>query len=105
MQLRPKTRSLALSALIALFVATPTVAQQQGDAEGDGLPTIETKTEGMQKVDGFIPLYFDASDGKVWLEIARWDEEILHYTSLPAGMGHNDLGLNRGDLGSRAVVV
>jgi hypothetical protein len=105
MQLQPRTHSFILTALLALFVATPTLAQQQGDAESEELPTIESKTDGMEKVDGFIPVYFDEHDGKIWLEIGRWDEEILHYTSLPAGMGHNDLGLNRGDLGSRAVVV
>ncbi len=93
--------------LVALFVSvwspTPVDAQQGADAEG--LPSIESKTEGMTKIDGFMPVYFDESDGKIWLEIGRWGEDVLHYTSLPAGMGHNDLGLNRGDLGARAVVV
>ena len=69
------------------------------------LPTVEVKTEGMQRIDGFVPLYWDEKAGKLWLEIVRFGEEILHYTSLPAGMGQNDIGLNRGDLGPRHVVV
>jgi hypothetical protein len=88
----------------SLGSAPPGLTAQQRDTT-ESLPTIESKTEGMQKIDGFLPVYFDEHDGKVWLEVGRWDEEILHYTSLPAGLGQNDLGLNRGDLGARAVVV
>ena len=71
----------------------------------DELPTIEEKTEGMTRADGYIPMYWDDRAGTLWLEIGRWNQEILHYTSLPAGMGQNDIGLNRGDLGGRHVVV
>src|SRR5690606_14611772 len=54
--------------------------------------------------DGFLPLHWDERAGKMYLEIARFDEDLLYYTSLPAGVGHNDLGLNRGDLGGTYVV-
>ncbi|MEX0837049.1 MAG: zinc-dependent metalloprotease [Gemmatimonadota bacterium] len=74
-------------------------------AQEEGLPSIEEKTAEMTRVDGFIPMYWDETAGTLWLEIGRWDEELLHYTSLPAGLGQNDIGLNRGDLGGRHVVV
>ena len=73
--------------------------------DADTLPSIEKKTEGMRKMDGFVPLFWDADKGKMWMEIGRFDEELLHYTSLPAGLGQNDIGLNRGDLGPQHVVV
>ncbi|MEX2466487.1 MAG: zinc-dependent metalloprotease [Gemmatimonadota bacterium] len=76
-----------------------------GAQQEDELPSIAEKTEGMTQVDGFMPMYWDERAGTLWLEIGRWDEELLHYTSLPAGLGQNDLGLNRGDLGGRHVVV
>lgn len=92
--------------LAALLVPAPIHAQQRGDSSGSNeLPTIESKTEGMEKFDGFMPVYWDAKAGTMWLEIARWNDEILHYTSLPAGLGQNDLGLNRGDLSGEHVVV
>lgn len=69
------------------------------------IPSIAEKTADMEKRDGFIPLYWDAKAGKLWLEISRLDEELLYYVSLPAGMGQNDLGLNRGDLGPSMVVT
>src|SRR5690606_40556355 len=79
-------------------------AQQRADAAPTPIPTIAAKTEGMQRIDGFMPLYWSERDGKMWLEIPRLNEEILYYVSLPAGVGHNDIGLNRGDLGPRYVV-
>ena len=82
------------------------LAPASGTAQQDApLPSIEAKTEGMTRIDGFLPMYWDEDAGTLWLEVARWEEELLHYTSLPAGIGQNDLGLNRGDLGGRHVVV
>lgn len=68
------------------------------------LPTIASKTNGMDARDGFLPLYWDAPTGKVFLEIDRLGEEILYYTSLPAGVGSNDIGLDRGQVGDAHVV-
>lgn len=65
---------------------------------------IESFTSKMEKHDGFIPYYWNDSTGQVWLEIDRWDEEFLYLTSLPAGVGSNDIGLDRGKLGPSRVV-
>ncbi|MDT8340107.1 MAG: zinc-dependent metalloprotease [Longimicrobiales bacterium] len=104
---RPRRRSPALlpGLLLALLLPLMPVVSAPAAAQDADLPTIEARTEGMTRVDGFIPVYFEESTGKLWLEIARFGEEILHYVSLPAGMGQNDLGLNRGDLGPSQVVV
>jgi hypothetical protein len=59
----------------------------------------------MEKKDGFIPLYWDSKTGKIFLEVEHFDTEFLYYPSLPAGMGQNDIGLNRGDLGRPSVVT
>ena len=67
-------------------------------------PSIETKTAGMRKLDGFFPLYWDEGAGQLWLEIARLDTEVLYISGLAAGLGSNDIGLDRGQLmGSRIV--
>ncbi|MFK7926482.1 MAG: DUF5117 domain-containing protein, partial [Bacteroidia bacterium] len=68
------------------------------------LPTIESKTEGMQAFEGYFPFYWEESTGKVWLEINRWDTEFLYVNSLAAGVGSNDIGLDRGQLGRERVV-
>lgn len=56
-------------------------------------------------MDGFLPMYWDELSGRLYLEIPRVDEELLYQTSLPAGVGSNPIGLDRGQLGSTAVVT
>jgi hypothetical protein len=67
-------------------------------------PAIAKKTEGMTRMQGFVPLYWDAKAGKIWLEIDKWDTEFLYVISLPAGIGSNDIGLDRGQLGGEKIV-
>ncbi len=96
---------VALTLSLGFPGTAPTSAAQERDSqEARPLPSIADRTEGMEKKDGFIPVYWDAKTGKIFLEIGRFREELLYYPSLPAGMGQNDIGLNRGDLGSPAVV-
>jgi len=68
------------------------------------LPTIEEKTKDLKKYDGFLNFYWDENAGKIWLEVDKLDTEILYITSLPAGLGSNDVGLDRGLLGSERIV-
>jgi hypothetical protein len=67
-------------------------------------PPIAEKTAGLEKLDGFVPLYWDAKQGRMLIEIARWKQEFLYVSSLPAGVGSNDIGLDRGQLGRTRVV-
>ena len=55
------------------------------------------------KVDGFVPFYWGAK-GELWLEVGQPGREFLYVTSLPAGVGSNDIGLDRGQLGDTHVV-
>ena len=41
--------------------------------------------------------------GKLWLEIDKWNTEFL-YQIAPAGIGSNDIGLDRGQLGKGGIV-
>src|ERR1700704_4418861 len=75
-----------------------------GRAETGQTPTIEEKTAGAQKLAGYFNLYWDAKQGKLWLEIDKWGSEFLYQTGLSAGVGSNDIGLDRGQLGARGIV-
>lgn len=68
------------------------------------LPSIEEKTSGFKKYNGFIPFYWDDATGKIWLEIDKPDSEFLYVTTLPAGLGSNDVGLDKGLLTSTKIV-
>ncbi len=65
---------------------------------------IKEKTKNMKSYEGFFSFYRDDSAGKIWLEIDKLDQEILYQTSLPAGLGSNDVGLDRGILGTTYIV-
>jgi len=92
---RPKLLLLLL-ALAAAVCAQPPAATPT--------PTIAVKTASLRKMPGYFTLYWDDKAGKMWLEIDKFDTEFLYIESLPAGMGSNDLGLDRGQLGASRIV-
>ena len=89
--------------LLVLFAAALFAGRSAGD-EPKKLPAIAEKTAGAEKMPGYFKLYWDARQGKLWLEINKWGVEFLYQTSLPAGVGSNDIGLDRGQLGATRVV-
>jgi hypothetical protein len=95
-------RLMFLLSILVLFSATFR-AQGRNNSEAK-TPTIADKTAGMEKFPGYFPFYWDAKAGKVWLEIDKWNSEFLYVESLPAGIGSNDIGLDRGQLGQSYVV-
>src|SRR6266849_1833267 len=58
----------------------------------------------LQRMDGFLPLSWDEKNGKLMLEISRFGEEMIYQVSLPAGVGSNPLGLDRGELGQTHII-
>ena len=68
------------------------------------LPSIREKTAGMEKFDGFFTFWRDEAADKIWLEIDRLDEQFLYVNALAAGIGSNDIGLDRSQLGNTRIV-
>jgi hypothetical protein len=60
------------------------------------VPTIAERTAGLECQDGFIPICWDASEGKLLMEVERLGEEFLYLNYLATGVGANPLGLDRG---------
>lgn len=89
--------------LLLLLIPVFTSAQNPS-AVKQGLPSIEEKTRDLKKQEGFFNFYRDENSGKVWLEVDTLDTEILYVVSLPAGLGSNDIGLDRGLLGGGRIV-
>ena len=94
-----------LCALVALAALAPALAQEGASGAKRAPVSIESKTSGMQKLDGFLPLYWDDSAGKLHLEVPRLGEEMLFQVSLAGGLGSNPVGLDRGQLGDTQIVV
>jgi hypothetical protein len=53
---------------------------------------------------GFMDFSYNDDSGKIILEIDNLDNEFLYINSLSRGVGNNDLGLDRGQLGNSRVV-
>jgi hypothetical protein len=66
--------------------------------------TIHDFTANMKAMDGLFPMFWDAKSGRLYLQINKFDQDFLFLTSLPYGLGHNDVGLDRGKLGETAIV-
>ncbi|WP_299536623.1 zinc-dependent metalloprotease [Ulvibacterium sp.] len=62
----------------------------------------ETNTN-YKKFDGFFDFYYDETHGKVYLEVDALEKEFLYVYSLSSGIGSNDIGLDRGQLGNEQV--
>ena len=86
-------RVYVLLASLALMAVSPVWAE-----------TIASFTKDMQKQAGFIPVYYSSEDDKVYLQIEALDEPLLFQSSLPHGVGSNDIGLDRGQLGATRLV-
>jgi len=77
------TFGVVLSFMILMLPAhgsQPLLAQAGGGRGGaqpaaaaGPVPAIEARTAGMQKMDGYFPLYWDERTGSMFLEIPRFD--------------------------------
>ena len=54
--------------------------------------------------EGFMNFSYNDDSGKIILEIKNLDSEFMYINSLSRGVGNNDLGLDRGQLGNSRVV-
>ena len=98
-----RARALRAATTIAILTALGFPAAADGQA-GGGLPTIESYTAGFERQDGLFPLYWDDDAGTLWLEVGQLGVEVLYVNALAAGVGSNDIGLDRGQLGGSRIV-
>jgi hypothetical protein len=89
------TRLIATASFLSL-----TICCHPGAAE----KSFEEAVKGLDKKAGFFPLYWDAKKGRLLLEISRFDREFLYLDWLATGIGSNDIGLDRGQLGHTRLV-
>ena len=73
-------------------------------SQSNALPTVKEKTDALKKYSGYFNFYWDRREGKIWLEIDHFDDEFLLVNSLSHGVGSNDLGLDRGQIGNSRIV-
>jgi hypothetical protein len=101
---------LAASILMLLAGGAGAQAGSVQDGRGGGrggadqIGSIDDRTRGFKKLDGFAPLYWDEAAGRLWMELPKLDTDVLYSTGIAAGLGSNDIGIDRGALaGSRII--
>lgn len=58
----------------------------------------------LKNYKGYFDFSYDESEDKISLEVKDLDKEFLYVSSLSSGIGSNDIGLDRGQLGGERVV-
>ncbi len=73
-------------------------------AAAHAAPDIAIATKGLEKRDGFLPLYWDPGKPRLLVEIPRPGEEFLYLTSVATGLGDVQVfELDRGSTGTEAI--
>ncbi len=75
---------LATSQLAAAQTAAPGAAPTP---RAEARPALSTITQGLKKFDGYFPFYYDEKTGKIYLEVEKFDQDFLYFTSLTEGVG------------------
>src|SRR5689334_12683374 len=89
-------RTLFFILLIVSFLLTPCLV-----AESSHIAEIPV---GIHEYHGYYTFYWDSKGVRIWLLVDKLETEFLYFNSLPAGVGSNDIGLDRGQLGQSRVV-
>lgn len=62
------------------------------------------KSKDFKKFPGYFNFQYDEKTDKIYLEVNELEKEFLYVYSLSSGIGSNDIGLDRGQLGNEQVV-
>jgi len=86
--------------LLAVFTLLAACGQAPSGASGD----ITSQLGNYEHLTGYFDLYWDEKKGRLIIRVDAFDEPFLYQSSMARGVGSNDLGLDRGQLGSTRVV-
>ena len=68
------------------------------------IPNLSEFTSDLDKKEGYLNFYWDDNKGKIYLEIKNLNQELIYINYLSAGIGSNDLGLDRGQIGGTRII-
>jgi hypothetical protein len=92
-------RTVACLALLWLVLVN-TRAQT---STGSNPTTMAQRTAGLQRQEGFLPLYLDSAKGRLLMEV-RLNEDMIYFVTVSKGVGSVDLGIDRGASGGSKLI-
>ena len=93
----------AFAFVVLLTIPQIAVAKKESNPDGQ-ISSIKEKVKDLVHMDGFLDLYWDQQKGHLLLQIDSMGDEFIYQSSMPRGVGSNDLGLDRGQLGATRLV-
>lgn len=66
--------------------------------------SLADKVSKMEHLPGFFDFYYDDKTDKIWLLVDKLNQEILYVNALASGVGSNDIGLDRNQLGNSRIL-
>jgi len=90
-------------AIVTLFIFSFGLnAQKKGDKNKDLINT--SLLDNTELYTGFFNFYYHSQKDQLFLSVDKLDQEFLYVNSLSQGIGSNDIGLDRGQLGNERIV-
>jgi len=89
-------RAISLATFLLLAACTQPPSGNQAD--------LSSQIGNFEHLPGYFDLYWDEKTGRLIVEVEEFDEPFLYISSMARGVGSNDIGLDRGQLGSEKVV-
>jgi hypothetical protein len=87
---------MKITVTVLLFFLTLALSAQSFKALAD--------KKDLSQYEGYFNFWYSENEDKIYLEVDELGEEFLYVHALTSGLGSNDIGLDRGQLGGTAVV-
>ena len=85
-----------------MFFTYSVIAQSKKSKNND--PKKVSIIEQSKSFKGYFDFYYHEETDKIFLKVRETEQEFLYVNSLSQGIGNNDIGLDRGQLGNERVV-
>src|SRR5210317_2126230 len=95
-----KRNYLLIFGFILCSIGTQAQVKNNKNKETKGVSIIDNT----RPYSGYFDFYYSPKSDKIYLKVSNTEEEFLYVNSLSQGIGNNDIGLDRGQLGNERVV-
>ena len=94
-------RIVAMRIILLCFLLLPALSFA---TDSNKQVSIADFTANMSQQTGFFDFYYQIEQDKVFLKIDKFEKPFLFQSAMPQGIGSNDIGLDRGQLGDTRLV-
>lgn len=97
-------KSKYILALLTTLIMLPFYGQKRKQVAPQKAATSKSVIENTVHYNGYFNFYYKAAKDQILLEVTETEAPFLYVNALSAGIGSNDIGLDRGQLGNTRLV-